>query len=98
MFKIICDLNQWKYDDKKDTAKNLVKILLDNKFVPLYSENQLNALNLLMTNSIPTIRNKNSGHGQGSNKVIVSENLVTYMLFMTRSTIRFLAETQKARN
>jgi hypothetical protein len=96
--KIICDLNQWQYDDKKDTAKTLIKILLDNKFIPLYNENQLNALNLLMTNSIPTIRNKNSGHGQGSKKVVVNENLVTYMLFMTGSTIRFLAETQSSRN
>ena len=92
--KIICSKNKWKYE-KTDTAKKLIAILLSNKFIPNYNESQLNALNQQLVGSIPTTRNKNSGHGQGENKIVVPNSLATYMLYTTGATIQLLVETQK---
>lgn len=95
--KIICSRNKWKYE-KTDTAKTLINILLSNKFLPGYNESQLNALNQQLVGTIPTVRNKNSGHGQGEVKIIVPKSLVKYMLYTTAATINLLVETQKERH
>lgn len=95
--KIICTKNNWSYD-KNDTSKKLINILLTNKFLPMYQETFLSTLRQLLESSIPTIRNKNSAHGQGTEKKFVSNEVASFMLNMTGSTIKFLIETQAASN
>ena len=48
----------------------------------------------MLESSVPTGRNKLSGHGQGSTPTTVPDYLVAYMLHMTASTIVFLAEAE----
>lgn len=93
IIKIACHKNNWEYKET-DTAKPLINILISNKFFPIYHENYLSAIRQLLESSIPTIRNKNSGHGQGTRKIIVPDNLASYMLYITGATIRLLVETQ----
>lgn len=93
--KIIIHKKGWSANET-DTAKTLIKILLENNFLPKYHDNQLTQIRLLLESSIPTIRNKNSGHGQGVNKVEVSNELASYMLYMTGATIRFLVQSEKS--
>lgn len=92
--KIICAKNNWSFQEN-DTAKILVGILITNKFIPSYNENQLNSLRNLLQSSIPTVRNKNSAHGQGTKKRIVPNNLSQYLLSITGATIQLLINTQK---
>jgi hypothetical protein len=92
--KIICSKNNWQYQDK-DTSKDLIKIILDNNLLPAYHTTQLTAIRTLFESSIPTIRNRNSGHGQGTTKIVVDEYLANYMLNITGATIKLLVEAYK---
>lgn len=92
--KAICDKRKWIYQTNA-TSKNLINICFDNKLIPEFWQNNLTSLRNLLEGSIPTGRNKLSGHGQGSDKIEVPDYLVSYMLHMTASTIVFLIEAEK---
>lgn len=91
--KIICAKNKWEYKDT-DTAKPLINLLLTNTFMPTYHESYLSSLRQLLESNIPTIRNKNSGHGAGTKKRVVPDYLASYMLYVTGATIKLLIDTQ----
>lgn len=92
--KIICTKNGWTYKNS-DTAKPLINILLTKQFMPTYHESYLSSLRQLLESNIPTVRNKNSGHGQGTKKIIVPDHLASYLLNVTGSTIKLIIDTQK---
>ncbi len=93
--KIILTEKGWQYE-KGDTSSKLIQALFNNNFIPSYLNNASTSLKQLLTSSIPTIRNKNSGHGQGEIKVDIPDHLVAYCLHMTGSTIRYLVEQYEA--
>lgn len=62
--KTICDKHNWAYN-QNDTSKKLIKICFDNNLIPTYLQTQFSSLQQLFESGVPTIRNKNSGHGQG---------------------------------
>jgi len=90
--KIICEQNNWNYNKEKDTAKDLISHLFNNGFFMSYQDNYLASLRQLLTSNIPTMRNKNSGHGQGSERKIVPESLAKYLLYSTGATITLLID------
>lgn len=92
--KAICDKRGWTYD-QRDTAKNLIKVCLDKGLIPSFWQNQMSHLTGLLESSIPTGRNKLSGHGQGATPVEVPDYLTAYMLHMTASTLVFLTTAEK---
>lgn len=92
VMKSICKYKKWNFDETKDTAKKLIKVLLDNNFVPQYYQEQLSSLANLLESGIPTIRNKTSGHGQGDTIKTVDEHIARYALNLTGANIIFLAE------
>ncbi len=94
VMKIICDRKNWAYE-KNATSKQLINVCLENGLIPSYWQSHYSSLRSLLENSIPTGRNKESGHGQGSNIEIVPDYLVAYMLHMTASAIVFLVEAEK---
>jgi hypothetical protein len=87
--KIICGTKGWKYETT-DTANKLINVLIENNFLKSYSESHLNALKSILVSGVPTIRNKNSGHGQGEEKIVITDNLASYMLYLTGATVNFL--------
>ena len=91
--KIICDLKGWNYDPQKDTASKLINICLGNNLFPGYLQNHFTGIRTSLESGVPTIRNKNSGHGQGTEKKIVPKQLVDYMLYLTANSIKFLIES-----
>lgn len=93
VMKAICDKRGWQYN-KTGTAKELIKVCLDNGLVPSFWEQHYSSLRSLLESSVPTGRNKLSGHGQGSQPTDVPGYLVSYMLHMTASAIVFLAEAE----
>ena len=93
VMKAICDKRGWHYEESA-TSKSLIQICLDNKLIPIFWENQLKSLRSLLESSVPTGRNKLSGHGQGTHQVSVPNHLAAYMLHMTASAIVFLAESE----
>lgn len=93
--KAICDKRRWDYP-KNGTAKDLIQSCFDNGLIPMFWQTQLSSLRTLLESSVPTGRNKLSGHGQGAVPTSVPAYLVGYMLHMTASSIVFLAEAEAA--
>jgi hypothetical protein len=84
--KIICELKEWQYKST-DTAKALIEVCLAKKLVPTFSQQQLTSLRVLLESGVPTIRNKQAGHGQGSNRHQVSAKLTRFSLNLTASAV-----------
>lgn len=92
--KAICDKRKWAYQANA-TSKALIQVCFDNDLVPSFWQQQLTSLRSMLESSIPTGRNKLSGHGQGSTPTTVPDYLVAYMLHMTASTLVFLTTAEK---
>ena len=93
--KIICNKQGWIFQPT-DTAKPLIKICFQNHLIPIYLQDQFSSLKQSLEGGIPTIRNKQSAHGQGSQPVNVPQYFAAYQLHLTASTILFLIEAEKS--
>jgi acetylglutamate kinase len=94
--KAICDENGWVYNKGKDTAKDLIKVMLDNELVPRYMENHLAGLRNTLGAGLPTVRNKLGGHGQGKEPRKVPDYFAGYALHLAATNIVFLVEAHQA--
>jgi hypothetical protein len=93
--KTICTLRDWP-TSPTDTAKNLIATCMSNGLFPAYFDSQFSSIRSLLENGIPTLRNKNGGHGQGTSPFAVPEYLARYTLNLTATTILFLVEAHQA--
>jgi hypothetical protein len=93
VMKAICDKRRWAYPSGA-TSKVLIQTCLDNGLVPTFWQQHYSSLRSLLECSVPTGRNKLSGHGQGTAPVVVPNYLVSYMLHMTAASIVFLTEAE----
>lgn len=92
--KAICDKNNWSFN-QNDTSKRLIKICFDNNLIPTYLQTQFSSLQQLFESGVPTIRNKNSGHGQGTQSINVTNEMASYMLHLTATNILFLVQQEE---
>jgi hypothetical protein len=90
--KIICDLRKWPYKPT-DTAKALIDTCLTNDLVPTFTQQQLTSLRTLLESGVPTIRNKQAGHGQGATRHHVSPQLTRFGLHLTAAVVVLLVES-----
>lgn len=77
---------------QNDTAKKLINGCLTNGLIPEYMQYEFSSLRSLLESGIPTIRNKEGGHGQGHEVITVPDHLASYALHLTASTLLFLAK------
>jgi len=92
--KVICDRRRWVYP-RGGGAKELIAACLSNGLVPTELQAEFTSLRSLLESGVPTIRNKNAGHGQGATVRQVPPHLVAYALHLTASSILFLIEADK---
>ena len=93
--KAICTKRKWAFKPN-DTASTLIDVCMKNGLIPQLIQSHVGAVRAALESGIPTIRNRLSGHGQGSQVVNVPEHYASYMLHMTATTIKFLVESEKA--
>ena len=93
--KTICKKRNWQYDDKRSTAKDLIQIVFDNGLIPSFMQSHFSALKSTLESGLPTVRNRQAGHGQGSTQVIVPEYIAAYALHLTASNILLLANADQ---
>ena len=93
--KTICKKRKWHYDGEKDTANNLIQIVLRNGLIPTFMESHFSGLKSALQSGLPTIRNRRAGHGQGPEKVVVPEYVAAYALHLTASNILLLAKADE---
>ena len=89
--KVICKLKGWSFSEE-DTASKLIDIVFNHGLIPKYLQCQFNSLQSLLVSGVPTMRNRDSGHGRGTAPRKVPANLAAYALHLTASAIVFLAE------
>ena len=73
----------------------MIQICFDNELIDSFWQSYYSSLRSLLESGVPTVRNKLSGHGQGTTPTTVPDHLVAYMLHMTAAAIVFLAEAEK---
>lgn len=93
LMKAIHEKHSWPYRPT-DTAKKLINSCLENKLVPEYLQNQFSSVRILLESGIPTVRNKEGGHGQGAAVSNVPEHLASYTLHLTATNLLFLANCE----
>ncbi|MGG9998960.1 STM4504/CBY_0614 family protein [Pseudovibrio ascidiaceicola] len=93
--KCIYDRRNWAYDER-DTASKLLKVGLDNGLIPSFWQTHFGALKTTLEASVPTARNRLSGHGQDQATTSIPEHLVAYVLHQTASAIVFLVKSDEA--
>lgn len=81
-----------------DTAKTLIDICLINDLIPTFTQQQLTSLRTLLESGVPTIRNKQAGHGQGVARHQVPPHLARLGLHLTASIVVLLVESYFATN
>lgn len=97
VLKAICNKNNWTYS-QNDTANKLITICFENNLIPDYLKSQFTSLQSLFTSGVPTIRNRNSGHGQGVEQRSVTNEMTSYMLHLTATNILFLTKQEEQLN
>ncbi|AWB72158.1 hypothetical protein O1B75_003554 [Vibrio cholerae] len=94
LMKAIHEKHSWPYN-QNDTAKKLINSCLTNGLVPEYLQNQFASVRILLESGIPTVRNKEGGHGQGTEITSVPEHLASYTLHLTASNLLFLGNCEE---
>jgi len=92
--KAIHDKHSWSYN-QNDTAKKLINSCLANGLVPEYLQNQFSSVRILLESGIPTVRNKEGGHGQGAQVSFVPMHLASYTLHLTATNLLFLGNCEE---
>jgi hypothetical protein len=95
LMKSICDKRRWTYSPGA-TASTLIKICLENELIPSCFQCKLESLQNLLASGTPTIRNKMSGHGQGSEVIDMPDYLVSFVLNETASILFLLDQAEAA--
>ncbi|MDH2499085.1 hypothetical protein R4578_05115 [Acinetobacter baumannii] len=95
LMKSIHKKHSWPFN-QNDTAKKLINSCLNNGLVPIYLQNQFSSLNILLESGVPTIRNKEGGHGQGHEIKEVPEHLTSYALHLTATNLLFLIKCEES--
>ena len=94
MMKAICKKRRWGYGET-DTAKTLLDICFKNGLVAPFWQSHFTSLRATLESGIPTVRNKTSGHGQGTELTTVPQSVVSYVLHLTATALVFLAEAEE---
>jgi len=94
LMKAIHEKHSWPYN-QNDTAKKLINSCLTNGLVPEYLQNQFSSVRILLESGIPTVRNKEGGHGQGAAVTSVPEHLASYTLHLTATNLLFLGNCEE---
>jgi hypothetical protein len=94
--KVLLVLNGKTYEPG-DTASKLILACKNAELIPSYNEAHLNSLTSVLTSGIPTLRNKNGGHGRGEIARNVKPEVVAYGLHLTASAMVMLVGLQEKR-
>lgn len=91
LIKGICKQHSWSFKES-DSARKLINVCLEKNLVPEYLQTQFSSLRILLESGVPTIRNKEGAHGQGTEVSTVPEHFASYALHLTASNLLFLMQ------
>ncbi|MFZ4761542.1 MAG: STM4504/CBY_0614 family protein [Alphaproteobacteria bacterium] len=87
--KIICHKRGWPLEEKKQTAKPLLEMVMKNNlFGKEYLYGGFEKLTEYLQAFVAKTRNKDSAHGQGTEKREISEHLAEFIIAETANALR----------
>lgn len=89
--KYICAERDWTHSEGA-SAKELIKTVIDNGLIPRSMESYSNSFRTLLESGLPTVRNKNAGHGIGPDERQSLNALTAFALHLAATNIVFLVE------
>lgn len=95
VMKVICHKREWPFSET-DTARKLVDVCFSHNLVPDYLQSQFSALRSSLESGVPTVRNKESAHGQGTDIRAAPEYLAAYLLHLTGANILLLVQADRS--
>jgi len=95
VLKVIAFARKWPAKET-DTAKVLLDVVFQNGLIPAYLQSEFGALRSVLESGVPTVRNRQAGHGQGVVPRAVPDYLVSYILHLTASSVLFLVSANKS--
>lgn len=93
--KAICGAKGWHYEENWQ-AKSLIKAMFDNHLIPPMLESYFAGIRTVLESGVPTLRNKQAGHGQGAAVATVPDYVAAFTLHLTAANIVFLMSAYKA--
>jgi len=93
--KIICTNKGWTYT-AKDTASKLLEICFDNELIPNFLQSHFTALRAVLESGVPTVRNKQAGHGAGPSVRSVPDYLASFVVHSAAAAIVLLIEAAES--
>lgn len=92
--KAICDKRGWTYS-KGARASDLLKVVRQNGLYPDYLDKSFEQLLAVLASGLPTVRNEEGGHGQGSQIRETPAHVAAFALHLAATKILFLAECEQ---
>jgi len=92
--KIIGHKRKWKIQESDNISK-LIGHVMENELIDKYFQDHFNALQQCLKSGVPTVRNKNGGHGSGIKTEKTQAFMAEYLLGETATTIRLLVSADK---
>jgi hypothetical protein len=77
------------------TATKLIELLVENNVIPKDSKSFFTGVRTVLESGTPTIRNRQSGHGQGPEVVEMRDYSATFALNIAASAILFLVSADR---
>lgn len=94
VLKVIASKRNWGLPDTA-TAKTLLDAAFTNSLVPAMLQSSFQSLRSMLESGVPTLRNKQAGHGQGTATREIPAHLAAFQIHQTAAVLVFLAECDR---
>lgn len=94
VLKIILTNKGWAFSPN-DTASKLLAVAFSNDLIPSYMQKEFTGLRTILESGVPTVRNKDGGHGAGSTPRNIPKHIAAFQLHQTAAAIILLVEAAK---
>jgi len=95
VLKTIGHLRAWPIH-ATDSASRLLQAAFNSPLIPPSMQAEFSALKSLLESGVPTVRNRNSGHGTGPTPRVIPQHLAEFQMHQTAAAIVFLVEAHNA--
>jgi hypothetical protein len=92
--KTICTRKHWAFSEK-DAAKDLIATVFREGLIRPYLQSYFTGLRSMLESGVPTVRNREGGHGQGPDIIEVPEHYASFCLNTAATCIQFLIQESK---
>jgi hypothetical protein len=92
--KSIAAARKWTYPATA-TAQPLIALMFEKGLIPAFWATHFSGMRAMLESGVPTVRNRQAGHGQGVEVVEVPPHLVAFALHQTAAAIVFLVSAER---